>query len=88
MGVRPGLKALDPSLGLRHSIIFGRVFEAFLPATEAIFWASIISTIGPSLLTFGHLNIFRVLEWHWNLIGPCQEGKWGPGPTMLMMLAF
>ena len=26
------------------------------------FWASIISTIGPSFLAFGHLNIPRVLE--------------------------
>ena len=26
------------------------------------FWASIISTIGPSFLTFGHLNIPRVAE--------------------------
>ena len=40
------------------------------------FWASIISAIGPSFLTFGHFNIPRVLE------GPhmVSRGKWG-GPN-------
>ena len=40
------------------------------------FEASIISTVGPSFLTFGHLNIdfWRGLEasYVW-----CQEGNWG-----------
>ena len=49
------------------------------------FWARIISTIGPSFLIFGHLNVSRVLggleaSYVW-----CQEGIWGP--MMLMMLA-
>ena len=50
------------------------------------FWASIISTIGPSFLIFGHLNISRALEasYVW-----CQE-KLGAqtGSMMLMMLAL
>ena len=46
-------------------MIFGYVPEASPHATEGFwhfFWASIISTIGPSFVTFGHLNIPRVLE--------------------------
>ena len=41
-----------------------------------ILWASIINTIGPSFLTFGHLNIPRVLEGCSNLISVWfQVGK-------------
>ena len=51
--------------GQKIKVIFGCIFE--VPRTLGMvlgmkFWASIISTIGPSFLTFGHLNIPRVVE--------------------------
>ena len=53
----PPLKALEACFwGSKNRMIFGCVFEASPHATE------IISIIGPSFLTFGHLNIPRVLE--------------------------
>ena len=66
-------------------VIFGCVFEASPGGTEGFgmkFWASIISTIGPSFLIFGpflatstYLGFWRGLEasYVW-----CQEGNWGP----------
>ena len=71
--------------------------DAFLKLPPAVgkvlgmkFWASIISTIGPSFLTFGHLNISRVLEGSRSLICVVSRGKLGAqtGPVMLMMLAL
>ena len=63
------------------------------PATEGlgqISRASIISTIGPSFLTSGHLNISRVLEMGWSLIYVVSRRNLGAqtGPMMLMMLAL
>ena len=60
------LYGVTPWRGSQTTMIFGCVFEASPNATEGfgrVFLASIISTIGPSFLTFGHLNKIRVLEW-------------------------
>ena len=61
-------------------MILGCVFEVSPPATEGlgpIFRASIISTMGPSFLTFGQVNIFRVLEGSWNLIRVVSRWQFG-----------
>ena len=54
------------------------------------FRGSIISTIGPSLLPFGHLNIPRVLEGYWNIMCVVSRRKLGAQkvPMMLKRLAL
>ena len=55
-----------PWWGSKMKMIFGHAFEASPHGKGGLgheFWASIISTIGPSFLTFGHLYIIRALEW-------------------------
>ena len=79
--------------GSQIKVILGCVLEASPHATESVghvFWASIISTIGPSFLIFGHLNISRVLEGSSNLICVVSRRKLGAqkGPMMLMMQAL
>ena len=77
----PPLEALQAGFWVSDiKVICGWVFEAFRPATEGsgnLFRASIIGTVGPSLLIFGHLNIPRFLEACWNLICAVSRRKLG-----------
>ena len=55
-------------------------FEASPHAMEGfgpVCFGQIISIIGPSFLTFGHLNIPRVFEVCWNLICVVSRRKLG-----------
>ena len=78
----PPLEALEACFwGSKIKLIFGCVVEASPHAAEGfghVFWASIISTIGPSFLISGHLNISRVLEGLEASYVWCQEANWGP----------
>ena len=70
MLLRGAAGAVDPSLGGpgggQKLLSFLAAFLRLPPTVGMVlgvrFWASIISTIGPSFLIFGHLNISKVLE--------------------------